>query len=130
MPWLRQVGTLFSLGLLLGGCTSPQISNLTPSKHIRNDEGLYHFEAAFHTRQRAIDESSIDAQVKVDQKSYPMRKTQTVQGRWESWVPIPETTDQLDYRYQFNYVYEGLLFPQKKSITSEPYRLQIKPSDD
>ena len=58
------------LPLVLAGCSS--ITNLTPSRLVRNDSGFYRVEAAWQTREQAIRPESIKPLVMVGFDTYPM----------------------------------------------------------
>lgn len=109
----------------VGACSTSQFVNLTPSELPRKANGLYPFEVAFHTRQRSMIKDSIEAYVVINRDFFPMRRTELVEGRWETMVPIDARTNKVYYRYRFDYLYKA--FPQKKkgSILSPPYQLLI-----
>lgn len=109
--------------LFVSGCSS--ITNLTPSKLPRNPNGLYPFEVAWQSEQQSLRKESIRAFVIMDFESYPMQPTQVVKNRWETLVPIPAGKRSASYRYKFDYDYNSIPVPQKESMLSPPYQLEI-----
>ena len=111
------------LSLFVSGCAT--VTNLTPSRLPRNPDGLYHFEVAWNSQQRALRKDTIKAYVVIDFDSYPMQPTQIVQNRWETLVPIPANTKYVNYRYKWDFDYDAIPVPQKSSKLSPTYRLEI-----
>jgi hypothetical protein len=99
---------------------------LTPSKLARNANGLYPFEVAWQTKQQSLRKESIRVYVIMELESYPMQPTQVVKNRWETLVPIPASKRSMHYRYKFDYEYNSIPIPQKESVLSPSYQLEIK----
>ena len=123
MVLINRIWLLFLIPLFLSGCAS--FTNLTPSKLPRNPNGLYPFEVAWQSEQQSLRKESIRAFVIMDFESYPMQPTQVVKNRWETLVPIPAGKRSASYRYKFDYEYNSIPVPQKQSILSPPYQLEI-----
>ena len=113
------------LPLLIAGCTSTQIINLTPGEQVRNAAGLYPIEAVWKSNQTSVKEDTIKAYVIANFESYPMRPTPLVTNRWETLVPVPPDEDELYYYFKFDYEWQA--FPERRpdSIKSPEYRLEI-----
>ena len=116
---------LLLAGLLLSGCTTTTITNLTPSQLQRNPNGFYPFEAAWDSRQYTIRKESIRPSVIIEENTYPMQPAPVLKNRWEAMVPIPADKKFVYYRYKFDFDYDSI--PQKRSSSklSSPYRLEI-----
>jgi hypothetical protein len=117
---------LLASALILSGCVSSTITNLTPAQQRRNAENLYPVEAAFETRERAVRKETIRPYVIVGMNAYPMDRTPLLSNRWEVLVPVPLDADQVHYRFKFDYDY--LSMPQRRSSSrlSPTYQLQIE----
>jgi hypothetical protein len=107
----------------LCGCTS--ITNLTPTRYPRSENGYYRVEAEWKSNQQAIREDSFQPQVVVGLDKYPMRAVGLVEDRWEAYVPVPSTQNEAVYHFQFDYLKNA--FPQAKpdSKQSPDYTLMI-----
>jgi hypothetical protein len=116
---------LFLCPLLLVGCTTSSITNLTPSVQPRNPEGLYPVEAVWKSNQQSLKDESIQPYVMVDLESYPMQPTPLVNNRWEVMLPIPADQNHVYYRFKFDYEYRGMPGSRSDSLLSEEYRLDI-----
>jgi hypothetical protein len=114
---------LFLLALFAAGCSS--INNLTPSRQVRNPDGIYPFEVEWISRLRALRPDSIKAYVEIDLDSYPMRRTLLLSNRWETLVPVPADRKHITYRYKFDYEYDSIPRPRSDSLLSPPYQLTI-----
>ena len=121
---LSQSAALASLVLLFAGC-STTITNLTPNQLPRNQQGLYPFEVALQTTQASIKEDTIQPYVMIGMEKYPMEPTPMLKNRREAWVPIPASTNQVYYRYRFDYLYDRIPKPAESSRLSKTYQLQI-----
>lgn len=111
--------------LLLAGCTSTTITNLTPSRLPRNANGLYPFQAAWKSNQQSVRPESIKPYVMIGLDSYPMQPTPLVKNRWETLVPIPADKTVVNYRFKFDYDYNSIPVPRPNSKLSTPYQLQV-----
>ena len=111
--------------ILLFLCSCASFTNLTPSKLARNSNGLYPFEVAWQSRQQSLRKESIQVWVLIGLDTYPMQPTQIVKNRWETLVPIPASKGSVSYRYKLDYEYNSIPIPQKESVLSPPYQLEI-----
>ena len=110
---MKQCLSLGLLSLLLAGCTTTTVTNLTPSQQPRNSTGLYPFEAILDSNQQSGAES------------YPMRRTSLMKNRWEAIVPIPGDKEFVNYQYKFDYEYRSIPNHRPNSKMSSAYQLQI-----
>lgn len=125
MQWARLSLFVSLFALIGGGCTTGRFTNLTPSELPRKADGLYPFEFAFSTRQRSLEKDTIDAYVVVDENLYPMTRTEMVEDRWETLVPVDPETNKLYYRYKIEYLYKAIPEKKRGSKMSPPYQLEI-----
>ena len=115
---------LMLLCALLAGCTST-ITNLAPSKQVRNASGLYPIEAEWDTREQTVRPTSLKPSVVVEFQSYPMRPTLGMKNRWETVIPGPAGKNVVPYHIRFDYEYNAFGKPQKGSRLSPGYKLEI-----
>ena len=111
--------------LVLAGCASNTITNITPQQHVRNANGLYPVEARWDSNQRSVRKDSIRPYVVVGMEYYPMRMTTLTKNRWETVVPVPATQKFLNYRFKFDYEYDSIPIPRADSKSSPTYQLEI-----
>ncbi len=125
MPKCR-LNLIITLSLLLGaGCTTPSITNLTPSRLPRNPDGFYPVEMAWQSRQQSIKEGSLKPFVVVGEDMYPMQATPVVSNRWEALVPVAKTNDLINYRIKVDFEYYSMPIVRPDSALSRPYQLKI-----
>lgn len=121
---LKKTLSLALLALLLTGCNAT-FTNLTPTRQVRNETGLYPVEVAFNTRQSTIRWDTIDPKIMVGTNDLPMRPTPLMKNRWEGLVPVPPGTNIVYYRYRFDFQYNDFGGPKWDSALSPEYRLHI-----
>lgn len=116
---------LFVLPLLVAGCATNSITNLTPSQQVRNNTGLYLVEAMWKSRQQSVVQDSIKPFVVVGLEAYPMRPTPLLNNRWETLIPIPADKSHIYYQFKFDYEYKGMPARRPDSLLSREYRLDV-----
>ena len=116
---------LFLCALLLAGCGTTAITNLTPSRLPRKDNGQYAFAVEWESRQQSLIRDSIKASVVVGLDQYPMQRTPMLTNRWETLVPVATDQEIVTYRYKFDYEYQGFPNRELDSKLSRYYRLFI-----
>ncbi len=122
---LKNALFLLLFSLLLSGCATSLITNLTPSRQPRSASGLYPIEMEFDTNQRTLREASLTPMVVVGFEAYPMRQTPKLPSRWEAVVPLPKDQQVLHYHFKVDYRYNAFGNPQKGSKLSSGYTLEI-----
>jgi hypothetical protein len=122
---MKKLWPVALVALLLAGCTSTTITNLTPSRVPRNANGLYPFQAAWKSNQQSLRQESIKPYVVIGLDSYPMQPTPLVKKRWETLVPVPADKTVVNYRFKFDYEYNSIPIPRPNSKLSTPYQLQV-----
>lgn len=123
MVFTKRIFALLLLPLLLSGCST--ITNLTPSQHTRNANGLYSFEVAWKSRQQSLRPETLKAFVNIGTELYPMEPVPLVANRWETVVPIPANQKNVNYRFKFEYDYYAIPVSRSDSRLSEAYQLKI-----
>jgi hypothetical protein len=113
------------LGLLLAGCTTATLTNLTPHQEFRNPSGLYPVEAAMDSRQQTLRWDTVRPNAIVDTEFFPMRPTLLMSNRWETLIPVPPGKSVVYYRFKFDYDYLAMPSRKTDSKLSPVYRLQI-----
>ena len=122
---LKKFLPLVLLPLLLVGCGTTAITNLTPSRLPRKDNGQYAFGVEWASRQQSLIKDSIKPYVIIGLDQYPMERTPLLTNRWETLVPIPTDKDSVIYRYKFDYEYQGFPARHPESRLSKVYQLFI-----
>ena len=110
--------------LLLAGCATT-FTNLSSQHQARNANNLYTVEVALSSRQQSLRWESIQPRILVGAESYSMRPTPLMTNRWEGLVPVPPTTNAVQYRYKFDFQYDQFGGPKSDSAFSPIYKLQI-----
>ena len=117
-----------SLGILLvllAGCTSNKISNMTPKVLHRTPDGLYTFEARWDTNQRAFLDDTMKPFVVVERDFHSMQRVALTTNRWEAVVPVPADKRFLNYRFKFDYLVNGFGKKHPDSRMSPTYQVEI-----
>lgn len=117
---------LVAPALLWAGCTSTSITNLTPRTLPRSADGLYTIEARWDSDQRSIRDDSFTPSVLVGTEFHPMHRTPLTPSRWEAVVPVPADQQFLNYRFKFDYLYNGIPKRREDSRLSPNYQIEIQ----
>ena len=112
--------------LLLCGCGSITITNLTPSTLPRNPDGNYPIEMVINSNQQTLRYDSIQPYVVMGWEFYPMVQTLNIRNRWETLVPVPADKDITHYRFKVNYEYNDFGKRGQGSKMSTEYKLSVK----
>jgi hypothetical protein len=124
-PTMRRfAGIVAVFGLLLAGCGTSQVTNLT-TRQPRNPSGLYPVEFVWSTDQQTIMAASIKPFVVVGTDFYPMRPSLGIANRWETVIPVTPDKNFVLYHFKVEYLYRTFGKPQKSSKLSPSYRLDI-----
>ena len=125
--FFRRFVSFCLLFLVLTGCATSTIVNLTPPSLPKSEDGLYRFEASWESNQRSILEESLQAFVVLDGVQYPMEPVSVADHRWEALLPL-SSSSRTDHLYQLKFNYLSKQFPQPKpdSLRSEAFSLEIE----
>jgi hypothetical protein len=124
MPTLK-FHPLLLIALLLGGCTTTSVTNLTPKQLPRNANGIYSFEVALETKQQTLRTETLKPSVLIGLDAYPMEPALLLKNRWEVLVPIPANKKFISYRYKFDYDYNRFGPRGANSKMSPQYQLEV-----
>ena len=111
------------LGVMLTGCATTTITNLTPSRLPRKENGQYALAVEYYTRQESLVMDTMQAYVMVGDNKFPMQRTPMLPDRWETLVPIPKDQNVLTYRYRFEYQYKAIPSLRSESKDTKFYQL-------
>ena len=112
--------------LVLTGCATSRITNLTVSRQPRNPSGVYPVEFAWDSSQQTLIEGSIKPYVVVGFDFYPMRPALHIRNRWETVIPVAPDKNTVTYHFKVDYEYRSFGKPEKSSRLSPDYRLDIQ----
>jgi hypothetical protein len=122
---LKRILPVLMAPLLLAGCSTPRITNLTPRQQERNANNLYPVEVALDSRQQTLRWETIRPQIIVGNQAYPMRPTPLMTNRWEGLVPVPANQNWAYYRYHFDYTYNSFGAPRSGTAVSKEFPLRV-----
>jgi hypothetical protein len=109
---------------LLAGCAA-QITNLTPTRQVRNPNNLYPVEAAFDSQQQTLRWDSIKPKIVVAGQAYDMKPIMMMTNRWEGLVPVPPDANVVHYHYRFDFNTTGFGSINADSAVSSEYTLKV-----
>ena len=113
------------LPVFLAGCADVTLTNLTPTQQPRNPTGQYLVEMKLDSTQQTLRPESIKPNVVVGFDTYPMRPQLKMTNRWEALVPIPPSTNVINYHFKVDYDYNKFGKPGQDSRRSPQYKLEI-----
>lgn len=117
-----------ALVALVGGCATMSvntITNLTPSRLPRNEDGQYWLSVKFDSRQRTMLRDTLRALVIVGEDVYELAQVPLTNDRWETLVPVPADQTVVEYFFRFEFDYKAMPTPRFTAIDSRSYRLTI-----
>ena len=76
------------LALVLTGCATSRITNLTTTRQPRNASGVYPIEFVWDSHQQTIIDGSIKPYVVIGFDLFPMRPALNIKNRWETVIPV------------------------------------------
>jgi hypothetical protein len=110
---------------LLVGCETT-VTNITSTSQPRNANNQYLIEFQWDTSEQSVIPDSIQPYVVTGFDTYEMRPVLRMTNRWETYVPVPPDKNVVIYTFKVDYEARGFGKPEKRSKTSEPYKLYIK----
>jgi hypothetical protein len=123
---MHRLAWIFAVAaLVVTGCATSRITNLTTTRQPRNPSGVYRVEFVWDDNQQTIIEESIKPYVVVGFESYPMRPALNIKNRWETEIPVSPDKKYITYNFKADYMYRAFGKPQKSSRLSPSYRLDI-----
>ena len=119
-------GGLLTAALFIGCGTTSTVTQLTPRTQTRNAEGLYPVEIEFRSNMQALKKETLKPYLQVGDSNYPMRRTPRMEHRWETLMPVPATTNLVNYKVKVDFEYNAIPVAKPDSVLSAPYQLQIR----
>ncbi len=117
--------TIAVLSLVLSGCGTSSVTNLTTTRQPRNPSGIYPIEFVWDTSQQTVVAGSIKPSVVIGYDFYPMRPSLGISNRWETVIPVSADQNKVFYHFKVDYQYRTFGKPEKSSKLSPSYRLDI-----
>jgi hypothetical protein len=113
------------LPMLLAGCATTSLTNLTPTTQPRNPSGQYLVEMELDSRQQSLRHPSIVPSVFIGFDSYKMTPTLKMTNRWEAYIPVAADKTNVIYHFKVSYDYNRFGQPGKGSRMSSEYKLIV-----
>lgn len=101
------LGLSLAMSLLLAGCETITLTNLTPVSLPENPSQIYTFTLRVTPRTNTVPKSSIAPQIIVDGNSHAMKPSPIGEGLWEFDYQVPAGRDEVAYYYLVKYTIEG-----------------------
>jgi len=93
--------------MLLCGCATMSLTNLTPSSLPENPSGIYTFTLRVTPKSTTVVPDSIAPHIVVGAESHDMKKSDSVPGIYEFDYKLPTGQDAIGYYFLVNYSTEG-----------------------
>ena len=123
---MRKIALIAAVcALVLSGCATSRITNLTPTRQPRNASGVYPVEFVWDTQQQSLIDGSLKPVVVIGFDQYPMRPALNIANRFEAVIPVPADKNFTVYHFKVDYMYRGYGSPRMDSKLSPSYRLDI-----
>ncbi len=111
--------------LLLAGCETVTLTNLTPPSMPENPSQIYTFSLRVTPRTRTVSESSIDPHIVLDGRSYVMKRAALGEGIYEFEYQLPAGREQVAYYYLVNYAVDGSSGPINREAYTDVTNAKI-----
>ena len=122
----KQFLALSLLLALLTGCVTNTVTQLTPTTQPRNPTGQYRVEFQWDSSQQTVRWDTIKPQAVVDLDTYEMKQVLRTTNRWETFIPIPASKNQVIYQFKVDYEVTQFGKPLPTSKLSPLYKMVIK----
>ena len=123
---MRKIAMMAAVcALVLSGCATSRITNLTPTRQPRQASGVYPVEFVWDSQQQSLIDGSLKPVVVIGYDQYPMRPALNIANRWEAVIPVPADKNFTVYHFKVDYLYRGYGSPKQDSKLSPSYRLDI-----
>jgi hypothetical protein len=93
--------------ILLGGCSTMSLTNLTPSSLPSNPSGIYTFTLRVTPKATSVIQDSVAPHIVVGAESHDMTKSDSIPGIYEFDYRLPPGQDNIGYYFLVNYQTEG-----------------------
>jgi len=94
-------------GVLLGGCATMSLTNLTPSSLPENPSGIYTFTLRVTPKSTTVVPDTIAPHIVVGAESHDMQKSDSIPGIWEFDYKLAPGQGSIGYYYLVSYSTEG-----------------------
>ena len=123
---MRKIAMMAAVcALVLSGCATSRITNLTPTRQPRQASGVYPVEFVWDSQQQSLIDGSLKPVVVIGYDQYPMRPALNIANRWEAVIPVPADKNFTVYHFKVDYLYRGYGSPKQDSKLSPSYRMDI-----
>lgn len=122
----KQFLALSLLLALLTGCVTNTVTQLTPTTQPRNPTGQYRVEFQWDSSQQTVRWDTIKPHAVVDLDTYEMKQVLRTTNRWEAFIPIPASKNQVIYQFKVDYEVTQFGKPRLTSKLSSLYKMVIK----
>ena len=122
----KQFLALSLLLALLAGCVTNTVTQLTPTTQPRNPTGQYRVEFQWDSSQQTVRWDTIRPVAVVDLDTYEMKQVLRTTNRWEAFIPIPASKNQVIYQFKVDYEVTQFGKPRLTSKLSALYKMVIK----
>lgn len=122
----KQFLALSLLLALLTGCVTNTVTQLTPTTQPRNPTGQYRVEFQWDSSQQTVRWDTIKPHAVVDLDTYEMKQVLRTTNRWETFIPIPASKNQVIYQFKVDYEVTQFGKPLLTSKLSPLYKMVIK----
>ncbi|MDO8545552.1 MAG: cell surface protein [Opitutaceae bacterium] len=119
------LGLALVLSLVLAGCESITLTNLTPASMPENPSQIYTFTMRVTPRTNTILRASITPHMVVDGQHYPMKPSAMGEGLYEFEYQLPAGRDEIAYYYLVNYTIEGNNVQNSQETYTDVARVKI-----
>ncbi len=93
--------------VLLAGCETVTLTNLTPPAVAENPSQIYTFSLRITPRTNTVPPASIEPHIVIDGKSFDMKRSPLGDGIYEFEYQVASGREQVAYYYLVNYLVEG-----------------------
>ena len=119
--WLALATSL----VLLAGCETVTLTNLTPPSTAENPSQIYTFSLRITPRTKTVTPTSIEPHIVIDGKSFDMKKSQLGADIYEYEYTVQAGREQINYYYLVNYTVEGNNVQTPKEAYTDVAALKI-----
>lgn len=103
--------------MLLAGCQTVTLTNLTPPSMAENPSQIYTFSLRVTTRTNTVPPASIAPYIVIDGRSFDMKRSPLGDGIYEFEHQVPAGRDQVAYYYLVNYIVQGNIETPREAYT-------------
>lgn len=112
--------------MLLTGCVTNTVTNLTASSQPRDPKGMYRVEYQWDSTQQTIRPGSVRPFVIVGTETYEMKPVMKMHNRWEAWIPVSPSQSEVTYSFKVDYQYSDFGAIKGGSKLTKDYTLVIR----